>query len=113
MAIQLAALGTGYILTVIMGFLSTLFAFFIKYITKTLLIRIAVVTAIIAAFAAAILAFEQIIDSIYMLMPADVSKGMQLFIPDNVGQCLGAIATAHTTRMFYILSVSSLSYKGR
>jgi len=97
------------------GVLGGLFASAAAYITKRVVWRLSVVVALVTAAASLTLglmtAAHASIAALTQSLPEGATLAGNLFLPTNLGACLGVIASAHVLRWVYDWQVSLLMAK--
>lgn len=114
MAIPVIA-GIPWLVTVIAGFLSSIFgavlSFISQYISHKAASFILFVTLIGASSAGFLALISSLMDSIVVDVPDFVRLAAQLVIPENAGACVSVMVSGRLARLVYDWNVKAIQYK--
>jgi len=103
------------LLTMIAGFVVSVFSFFVALLSR----KAIVVAAVIAAFLVAVLAFLAAINAVIsslsamIVIPDWVSSYIGMFVPSNYAGVLSLILAAHTIKAAYNLAKEKIALIGQ
>lgn len=103
--------GLPWLASIITGIISGLFGWFLKFATKRfaiVLAAVALLTAITAAFYAAI---QVLLDGLTTALPDFFTVAAGWVIPENATICISAVLSAHAIRWVYAWQVRIIEYK--
>lgn len=106
-----AILGVPWLAGLIGGLFSSLFGFFVTYLTKRLAIIAASVTVIVAVTASLFIALEALTSSLTLILPTELTHGISLILPSNINLCLSLMISARMLRFSYDWSIKIIQYK--
>lgn len=94
-------LGIPWLATALWTVFGSIVSFFGSYMAKRLAILSAVVTALISLTVAFVAAIEALVSTITYATPPMFTHAMSLIVPDNLDNCVAAIASAMVFRWVY------------
>lgn len=104
-------LGLPWLAGVLGGLFASVFSYFAQYLTKRIALVVTVIAVLVTLTASMFTALQAIITGLSYAVPASISEGMALLIPDNALPCLTAVISAHVIRYVYDWNVRILQYK--
>lgn len=93
--------GLPWLAGIVVMIFTNLMEFFLKVVSKKVAIAVAAATVLVTLTGAFMAAAWALVTAIVQSAPAEYALASQMFIPSNVGACMGAIASAHVLRYAY------------
>lgn len=94
------------------GVFGSIVAFFAKWLTANLAMRLTVIASITSLTGLAFLALKALIDSLIVITPDFFAQAASMVIPDNAPLCISAVFSAHIVRYIWVWKVHFIELFG-
>ena len=104
-------LGIPWLASILGGFFLGIAQFFLQWFTKRWAIILAVAAIFATLTATFFTAIQVALATLVVAAPAELTLAAQLFLPENIDECLSALIAGHVARFAYEWNVRIIQYR--
>ena len=92
----------GTLLAGLLAVFSSIFSWFLNFVTRKWALNYTIMTMIVVLGIAAMASVELIASGVSLVVPGEYTAALGLIVPSNASACFGAIFSCKTVRWFFI-----------